>query len=64
MTWTYLYNAAIDAVVRVPQAAVVSPLPYGTFGGLSAALLQHQVHSEDALSGQAGHQLAAGESTH
>ena len=53
----YLDDAAVDAVVRVPEPPVISPLPDGPFGGLSTALLQHDVHSKDALSWQAGHQL-------
>jgi len=57
---SYLNDAAVDAVVRVPEAAVVPPLPYGALGGLGDALLQHHVHGEDAFSGQAGHQLAGG----
>ena len=56
----YLNNSAVDAVVGMPQSAVVPPLPDGALCGLSAALLQHHIHREDALSGQAGHQLTAG----
>lgn len=56
----YLNDAAVNAVVRVPQSPVVPPLPDGALCCLGTALLQHHVHGEDALSGQAGHQLAAG----
>lgn len=56
----YLNDATVNAVVRVPQSPVVPPLPDGALGRLGAALLQHHIHSEDALSGQAGHQLTAG----
>lgn len=56
----YLNDAAVNAVVRVPQSPVVPPLPDGALCRLGAALLQHHIHSEDALSGQAGHQLTAG----
>lgn len=65
MAWLtlYLYDAAVDAVVRVPEAPVIPPLPDGPLRGLGAALLQHGVHRKDALSGQAGHQLTAGQAT-
>lgn len=56
----YLNDATVNAVVRVPQSPVVPPLPDGALCRLGAALFQHHIHSEDALSGQAGHQLTAG----
>lgn len=55
----YLYDAAINAIVGVPQAPVVPPLPDGPLRGLGAAFLQHGVHRKDALSGQTWHQLTA-----
>lgn len=55
----YLYDAAVDAVVGMPEAPVVPPLPNGPLCGLGAAFLQHGVHRKDALSGQAWHQLTA-----
>ena len=60
MSVLYLNDATVDAVVGVPQAPVVPPLPDGPLCGLGTALLQHEVHSKDALSRKAGHQLAGG----
>lgn len=56
---SYLNNAAVNAVVWMPQSAVIPPLPDGSLRRLSTALLQHYINGKDALSGQAGHQLAA-----
>ncbi|KAF3848044.1 hypothetical protein F7725_021072 [Dissostichus mawsoni] len=53
-------RASLGEPPGMPQSAVVPPLPDGALCGLSAALLQHHIHREDALSGQAGHQLTAG----
>lgn len=55
----YLYDAAVDAVVGVPEAPIVPPLPDCPLRGLGTALLQHGIHRKDALSGQTRHQLTA-----
>lgn len=53
----YLNDAAVNAVVRMPQSPVIPPLPDCTLCCLGAALLQHYINCKDALSREAGHQL-------
>lgn len=56
---SYLNNAAVNAVVGMPQSSVIPPLPDRSLCRLGAALLQHYINCKDALSRQAGHQLTS-----
>lgn len=59
----YLNNAAVNAVVRMPQSPVIPPLPDCSLCCLDTALLKHYINCKDAFSGQAGHQLTERENT-
>lgn len=56
---TNLNNTRVDSTVRVPEAAVITPLPAdGICLGLRTSSLQQAVHWEDPISWQSRHQLS------
>jgi len=61
VSWTYFNDTAVNAVVRVPQASVISPLPDGALCSLGTSFLKHCINRKDALSGQTRHQLTTAE---
>ena len=58
---TDLNDSVVNTCVRVPHAAVISPLPYSGVWYLMASLPDHSVDGKYPVTGELGHQFAVGQ---